>query len=258
MNDERFLDGIIRVERVPTRSQPKAVHAILVSAHEDVQGVGITRTSSIQYGSLHIVSGAPFNKGYWSGQREAPIRGDLCRLATGLAHSLREVFATASLELAADYVRNEPEKATDSRSHRADTSERNGMNYDEKLAARIRRALAERSDVVEKKMFGDLCFMVNGAMCCGLTKSDLMVRVGRAGLAAALSQPHARPMDFAGRALSSMVYVSPAGLKTEAALQRWVRRGVAFVESSPKSKPRARAADQSDGKRLAPVARARR
>jgi RNA polymerase sigma-70 factor, ECF subfamily len=34
-----------------------------------------------------------FNEGYWSSDDEAPIRGDLCRLAIGLARSLREVFS---------------------------------------------------------------------------------------------------------------------------------------------------------------------
>jgi RNA polymerase sigma-70 factor (ECF subfamily) len=33
-----------------------------------------------------------FNEGYWSSDDEVPIRGDLCRLAIGLARSLREVF----------------------------------------------------------------------------------------------------------------------------------------------------------------------
>ncbi len=46
------------------------------------------------------------------------------------------------------------------------------MSFDETLAARVRQILADRTDVVEKKMFGGLCFMVNGAMCCGLTKTD--------------------------------------------------------------------------------------
>ncbi len=54
------------------------------------------------------------------------------------------------------------------------------MSYDEALAARVRKVLSKRTDVVEKKMFGGLCFMVNGAMCCGLTKTDFMVRVGPA------------------------------------------------------------------------------
>lgn len=34
-----------------------------------------------------------FNEGYWSSDDEVPIRGDLCRLAIGLARSLREAFA---------------------------------------------------------------------------------------------------------------------------------------------------------------------
>jgi RNA polymerase sigma-70 factor, ECF subfamily len=33
-----------------------------------------------------------FNEGYWSTDDEAPIRGDLCRLAIGLGHSLQDVF----------------------------------------------------------------------------------------------------------------------------------------------------------------------
>lgn len=33
-----------------------------------------------------------FNEGYWSGDDDAPIRADLCRLATGLARSLLETY----------------------------------------------------------------------------------------------------------------------------------------------------------------------
>jgi RNA polymerase sigma-70 factor, ECF subfamily len=33
-----------------------------------------------------------FNEGYWSGDDDAPIRGELCRLAIGLARSLHEAF----------------------------------------------------------------------------------------------------------------------------------------------------------------------
>jgi RNA polymerase sigma-70 factor, ECF subfamily len=38
---------------------------------------------------VHLV----FNEGYWSGDDEAPIRADLCRLAMGLARSLHDAFA---------------------------------------------------------------------------------------------------------------------------------------------------------------------
>ncbi|MCZ6867089.1 MAG: TfoX/Sxy family protein [Chloroflexi bacterium] len=38
--------------------------------------------------------------------------------------------------------------------------------------------LQDRTDVIEKRMFGGLTFMVSGRMCCGVTGEDLMVRVG--------------------------------------------------------------------------------
>src|SRR5262245_1246504 len=85
-------------------------------------------------------------------------------------------------------------------------------------------------------MFGGLCFMVGGAMCCGLTKSDFMVRVGPGRYDDAVAQPHARPMDFTGRPLAGMVYVAPEGLRTAASLAKWVGRGVSFVSSLPPKK----------------------
>ena len=107
------------------------------------------------------------------------------------------------------------------------------MSYDEKTAERLRRLLSARSDVVERKMFGGLCFMVNGGMCCGLTSVALMVRVGKDRYEDALAQPHARPMDFTGRPLTGMVYVAPAGYTSDSALARWVQRGLDFVSQRP-------------------------
>ena len=110
------------------------------------------------------------------------------------------------------------------------------MSFDERLAERVRVALAHRDDVVEKKMFGGLCFMVANSMCCGLTKTDFMVRVGPERYDQALAQPHARPMDFTGRPLKGMVYVAPEGVRTTAALRKWVEWGVTFVSTLPKKK----------------------
>jgi uncharacterized protein YdhG (YjbR/CyaY superfamily)/TfoX/Sxy family transcriptional regulator of competence genes len=144
--------------------------------------------------------------------------------------------------------RDSLESKGEGRAVRTKTSSAKGAGgaYDEKTAERIRGVLAGRANVVEKRMFGGLCFMVNGQMCCGLTKTDFMVRVGKDAYEDALAQPHARPMDFTGRPLAGMVYVAPAGYKTTAALAKWVGLGVAFVtatagaprESSPRGSPR--------------------
>src|SRR5713226_4497688 len=114
------------------------------------------------------------------------------------------------------------------------------MGYDEQTAERVRRILSRRRDVVEKGMVGGLSFMVNGSMCCGVTGTALMVRVGREGREGALAQPHARPMKFAGRALAGFVCVEPGGFRTERALAKWIQRGIDFVSTLPVKKPEAR------------------
>jgi TfoX/Sxy family transcriptional regulator of competence genes len=118
------------------------------------------------------------------------------------------------------------------------------MSYDETTADRVRRVLSRRDDVVEKRMFGGLCFMVNGSMCCGLTNAALMVRVGPDRYDEVLAEPHARPMDFTGRPLAGMVYIDPRGYESDEALARWVQRGVDFASAltakrsnTPRRKP---------------------
>lgn len=114
------------------------------------------------------------------------------------------------------------------------------MGYDQKTAERVRRLLSRRRDVVEKRMVGGLSFMVNGSMCCGVTGTALMVRVGREGYERALAEPHARPMKFAGRALAGFVCVDPEGYRTDRALGKWIQRGIDFVSALPAKKPEAR------------------
>lgn len=95
------------------------------------------------------------------------------------------------------------------------------MAYDARLAARVRRLLAERTDVTERAMFGGLTFMVNGRMCCGVNSNELIVRLHPDDVDAALARPHARPMDFPGRPMRGFVTVEPEGLRGPA-LRRWV------------------------------------
>lgn len=107
------------------------------------------------------------------------------------------------------------------------------MAYDEALADRIRAALASRGDVVEKKMFGGLCFMVAGHMACGVLGEDMLARVGEEKLEAALARPHVRIMDFTGKPSKYMVYVGPAATKTPAAVKKWVNEVATLAEEKP-------------------------
>jgi hypothetical protein len=52
------------------------------------------------------------------------------------------------------------------------------MAYSESLARRIRQVFGHRRGITEKKMFGGVCFLLNGNMCVGIWKSSLIVPLG--------------------------------------------------------------------------------
>ena len=107
------------------------------------------------------------------------------------------------------------------------------MAYDEGLAERIREVMSSQVDVIEKRMFGGLAFMVHGYMCCGVSGDELMLRVGPDQHDQALSLPHARVMDFTGRPMKGFIYVSHEGLASDEQLAEWVNRGLDYVVSLP-------------------------
>jgi hypothetical protein len=107
------------------------------------------------------------------------------------------------------------------------------MGYDLTTAERVRRVLAIRNDVEEKRMVGGLSFVVGGSMCCGVTGNALMVRVGAEARDRVLAERHVRPMEFAGRSLAGFVLIDPEGFRTDTALAVWVQRGLDFVAVLP-------------------------
>lgn len=52
----------------------------------------------------------------------------------------------------------------------------------------------------------------------------------------ALAQPHARAMDFTGRAMKGMVLAAPAARRAPADLARWAQAGLEFARSLPPKK----------------------
>jgi TfoX/Sxy family transcriptional regulator of competence genes len=101
------------------------------------------------------------------------------------------------------------------------------------LAERVRALLHGTPSLNEKRMFGGLSFMVNGHMCCGIVDKNFVVRTGPDQHETALSQPHARPMDFTGRPMRGFVYVAPEGYRSTRDLKTWIQRGLHFVQSQP-------------------------
>jgi hypothetical protein len=107
------------------------------------------------------------------------------------------------------------------------------MAYDEGLAERVREQLKELVPFDEKRMFGGLCFLVNGNMACGLVGDTLMVRVDKQQWPVLLEKAHVREMDFTGRSLKGFLYVDPAGTAEDSDLAFWLDTILTFVSSLP-------------------------
>lgn len=109
------------------------------------------------------------------------------------------------------------------------------MAYDENLAARVLEAVSQLCPVqiVEKKMFGGIAYMVQGNMCVGIIQDSLMVRVGKKNYEEMLNQPHAQIMDFTGRPMRGFVTVAPEGIESAQDLTNWLQRGLDYALSLP-------------------------
>ena len=110
------------------------------------------------------------------------------------------------------------------------------MAYNEKLADRVREGLQSIRKVEEKKMMGGLTFMVNGKMCVGILKDDLMARIDPDVHEEALNRKGCREMDFTGKPMKGFVFISPEGNKGKKDLDYWLGLAIEFNKKAKASK----------------------
>jgi TfoX/Sxy family transcriptional regulator of competence genes len=108
------------------------------------------------------------------------------------------------------------------------------MAFDEQLANNVRKQLARKGGLVEKKMFGGLAFLVNGNMSVGVHGNELIVRIGPETTDAALDEPGTRIFDIAGRPMKGWLLVGGKQLDDPVALAKWIHRGVDYASTLPK------------------------
>ena len=113
------------------------------------------------------------------------------------------------------------------------------MDVNEDLAWRVRAVLARKGELREVRMFGGLCFMLDGNMVAGTSKRGLLVRVGKAQHARALVRADAKPMEMSGRLMEGYVLVDPPP-PDERTLRDWLDLAAAFVNTLPPKPPRSK------------------
>ena len=110
------------------------------------------------------------------------------------------------------------------------------MPYNEKLADRIRDALAGQRKVEEKKMFRGLTFMVNGKMCVSVSGDEMMCRFDP-GLQEEVAEKRGfRSMIMKGREYKGFGYVNEEGIKSKKDFDYWINLCLSFNKVAKASK----------------------
>lgn len=107
------------------------------------------------------------------------------------------------------------------------------MAYNENLAKRIQVLLSFTPELVEKKMFGGIAFLLRGNMACGVHKDKLMVRLSPELHTETLRMPYTTPFNLTGKEMKGWVLVEEGGYQGEAELEAWVRKGVDYALTLP-------------------------
>ena len=102
------------------------------------------------------------------------------------------------------------------------------MTYNEHLADRLRIHLVAQGDVAEKNMMGSLTFMVNGKMCVGIVKDELMVRLHPDLHDEVIEKNGCREMDFTGNTTKGYVFVASEAIESEKDLKYWMDLALEF------------------------------
>jgi len=110
------------------------------------------------------------------------------------------------------------------------------MAYNEKLAVRIREAFSDLPNVVEKKMFGGLAFIVNDKMCITVGKDRIMCRIDPANHEEAIKIKGIKTVFMGGREFKGYIHINEEVLKTKKILDYWIELALRFNKIAKSSR----------------------
>ena len=96
------------------------------------------------------------------------------------------------------------------------------MAYNEKLAEKIRQSFKGIRNVVEKKMFGGIAFMLNDKMCVGVDKDDLMIRCDPEMTDELLTKKGVRIFNLTGKPMKGWLLVNAEGIASKKDFDFWI------------------------------------
>ncbi|MDY6881569.1 MAG: TfoX/Sxy family protein [Thermodesulfobacteriota bacterium] len=107
------------------------------------------------------------------------------------------------------------------------------MPFDEAIENRIKKIVSKLKNCEARKMFGGLCYLLDGHMFCGVYKDYLILRMGEPTSKETLKSSFARPFDITGRPMKGWVMLGKEGFKSEDELKDWLEKAEKFVRTLP-------------------------
>jgi TfoX/Sxy family transcriptional regulator of competence genes len=110
------------------------------------------------------------------------------------------------------------------------------MAYNEKLADRVREALADIPGVEEKKMFRGVTFMVNDKMCISVSGDELMLRLEPEMTEHLTEENGTRPMIHGGKHMKGFIYISEERFRQQRDFDHWIKLALDYNPKARSSK----------------------
>lgn len=106
------------------------------------------------------------------------------------------------------------------------------MAYDEEFADRVRELLVLEPDVLEKRMFGGVAFLIGGHIAVAVSSAGgLLMRCEHEDTEATLALPHVEPFVMRGKPMRGWVRVGEEAVDEDRELKSWVASGVGYARS---------------------------
>jgi TfoX/Sxy family transcriptional regulator of competence genes len=108
------------------------------------------------------------------------------------------------------------------------------MPYNKALEDKIEDSVHQWDGIEKKKMFGGICYLLNGNMCFGIWKDYLIMRMAPELAAEKLNNDCVREFDITGKPMKGWVMVEEGSWDKIEELTRWLDIGRSFALTLPK------------------------
>lgn len=108
------------------------------------------------------------------------------------------------------------------------------MAYNIDLEDRIDRLASRVGDPEKKRMFGGVGYMLNGNLCFGIHKDELILRTSPEKCEELLKNDEIQPFAITGKPMKGWLLVSLDAMETNDQLLAMLRIGADFAKSLPK------------------------